>query len=300
VHVANIGRPALALLRGGYGGSWPLLSETPGDRVGSSPISWGGGGGMKGIAWVQAQDDALRAGWCNPRVSGQDIAIALGVTHAAVHHRARKLGLGRIEYSPEAPRLFKIDGKVAVVWTPGDGGHLIKIDRSDLDWFLTYPGGWYAHAEHGGHYVYSREKPHQKLHRLLLDATPSQLVDHENRNGLDNTRSNLRLVTPAQNCHNSGPRRRARSAYKGVWLHRPTGLFGGCVKGPDGHRHSIGYYRTEEEAARAHDALAKMFRHEYAFLNLPEHQLSDDDIMRHPSLRRAYVRVMRHRLQDAA
>jgi hypothetical protein len=255
---------------------------------------------MTGIAWVPAQDDALRAGWCNPRVTGFDIAITLDVPFYAVHHRARKLGLGRKAYSPEAPKLLKIERETAVVWVSGAGGHLIKIDRSDLDWFLTYPGGWYVHAEHGGYYVYARSRPFRKLHRLLLDAKPGQLVDHKNRDGLDNTRSNLRLATSTQNAHNSGPRGHARSTYKGVWLHRLSGLFCGCVKGPDGHRHSIGYYRTEEEAARAHDALAKMFRHEYAFLNLPEHQLSDDDIMRHPSLRRAYVRVMRHRLQDAA
>lgn len=248
---------------------------------------------MKGIAWVSGQDEALRAGWNNPYVTAIDIAIVLDVPLLAVRSRANKLRLGDKAYIPAPPRLVKIERSVAHLCIPGDGGkHVVKISERDLQWFISYEAGWFAHTSQGKVYVYSRDRPPKKLHRLLLNPADTELVDHVNRDGLDNTRNNLRLATHSQNAHNSGPRRQARSVYKGVWLHRPTGLFGGVVTGPDGHRHSIGYYRTEEQAARAHDALAKMFRREFAFQNLPNEQMSDDDIMRHPSLRRAYERVI--------
>ncbi len=69
------------------------------------------------------------------------------------------------------------------------------VDDADLPlvahwkWQL-HPGG-YAQAC-GGRY----------MHRIILGAKKGQCVDHINRDGLMNVRSNLRIVTQAQNLKN--------------------------------------------------------------------------------------------------
>jgi hypothetical protein len=118
------------------------------------------------------------------------------------------------------------------------------------------------------------------------------LVDHINRNGLDNRVANLRTATSAQNCHNSGRRNFSASQYKGVWRH-VSGLFGGAITDPSGVRRSIGYYHTERQAARAHDALARHYRGEFAFQNIPDDPMTGQEISSNVSLAREFDRHQR-------
>jgi hypothetical protein len=63
------------------------------------------------------------------------------------------------------------------------------------------------------------------LHRFLLDAPRHMMVDHINGNTLDNRRTNLRLVTPAQNQWNRRRNSTHKSTrYKGVCVTK-TGMF---------------------------------------------------------------------------
>lgn len=244
---------------------------------------------MRGApGWTPQQNEALIAGYRNPRVTAEDIADVLMVTADSVKNQARKLGL--ISHRRIPPKLISVKDSVATFRLPGAGGGFsILIDDSDAEWFSSFSHGWLVHLDQGSvPYVYSR-RPSGKLHRLLLNAAPGQLVDHKNRNGLDNRRANLRLADTKQNCHNSGPRTHARSQYKGVWQH-PNGRYHGRVKAPDGRRYTTGYHHSEVEAARAHDALVKLFRGDFAYLNFPDDPLSAAEIMAHPALRRIYER----------
>ena len=58
------------------------------------------------------------------------------------------------------------------------------------------------------------------MHRKIVGATKGQLVDHINRNGLDNRRCNLRFVTDSQNKYNCGKTKSNTSGFKGVVWHR--------------------------------------------------------------------------------
>lgn len=105
------------------------------------------------------------------------------------------------------------------------------------------------------------------MHKMVCPAPDGMIVDHINRNSLDNRKVNLRAATQRQNVWNRKfNRKRGKSRYNGIrwdknrekWQVRLT---------INGRRESFGYYADEIEAAKAYDRVAKKYRGEYAFLN---------------------------------
>ena len=133
-----------------------------------------------------------------------------------------------------------------------------------------YAMGWDRHA-----------KKQVALHRVMLDAPKGMVVDHINRNGLDNRRSNLRLCTHKENMQNRRANSKNSTGYKGVRLTKSGKKYIArvCQK-LDGKtvEHYLGTYDTPEEAARAYDAKAIELFGEYASLNFPEeHNRKDSE-----------------------
>lgn len=121
--------------------------------------------------------------------------------------------------------------------------------------------------------TYARTCHGLQVHRLLMDPLPGLVVDHVNHDGLDNRRSNLRVVTQSLNNANSRKQRRATtSRYKGVY--RRADIVGaGCwyarIK-VDGHTRGLGLHASEVEAARAYNRAAVEAWGPHAFLNVIE------------------------------
>lgn len=55
-----------------------------------------------------------------------------------------------------------------------------------------------------------------RLHRQLMNAPKDYVVDHINRNPLDNRKENLRIVTVKKNAENANLRKRNKSGFSGV------------------------------------------------------------------------------------
>lgn len=123
------------------------------------------------------------------------------------------------------------------------------IDEQDI-WLLTRYSFLPVYKSSSGYQmIYDPES--QKvmlLHRVIAGAKKGDVVDHINRNKLDNRRSNLRLVTQSQNTFNSPKRKGTKSIYRGV-----TKSKSGTWVANYRMRH-IGCFKTEIEAARAYDA----------------------------------------------
>lgn len=105
------------------------------------------------------------------------------------------------------------------------------------------------------------------MHRRIIKAPDGLFVDHINRNGLDNRKANLRIVTAQQNSWNSRMgTSRAKSKFKGVTWDGKKKKWRARIY-IDNKLQSLGSFNDEKAAARAYDLAAEKYRGEYAFLN---------------------------------
>lgn len=107
------------------------------------------------------------------------------------------------------------------------------------------------------------------LHNLIMPNKDKNLqIDHKNRNILDNTRYNLRLLTHSQNQFNRPKQANNTSGYKGVTLHKKNNKYVAHIR-LLGKLVYLGSFGIAEEAARAYDKAAKTNIGEVAILNFP-------------------------------
>jgi hypothetical protein len=109
------------------------------------------------------------------------------------------------------------------------------------------------------------------MHRLILNAAPGQLVDHINRNPLDNQRTNLRLATPRQNGQNKRISRLSHTHLKGVGWHKRRCRYHARIQF-QGIRYHLGFFDDAREAALAYDAAARTLFGEFALCNYPDEE----------------------------
>ena len=119
--------------------------------------------------------------------------------------------------------------------------------------------------------VYARAFPNGKgiyLHQIIVGSKPGERIDHKDRDGLNNTKANLRYpITQTQNMGNAGFKPGA-TGFRGVCLHKPTGKYvAGLYR--HGIRYHLGYFPSAEDAARAYDVAALQHFGEFATLNFP-------------------------------
>lgn len=147
------------------------------------------------------------------------------------------------------------DGSIAIV-------DVADIERvSQYSWFITKTKNVvYAAARINGAIV--------RLHRFIMEARPTQIVDHIDRDGLNNRRDNLRFCTSAENGRNVGSKL-GESGFRGVYKKAKGGRFEARIKVHPENIY-IGTYDTPEEAAIARDKAARELHGEFAVLNFPE------------------------------
>lgn len=146
-------------------------------------------------------------------------------------------------------------------------GMVALIDADDMA-AVHAAGAWYANWT-GNRWYAAKYKPGGGVVRLHTFLTDWPFVDHINGNGLDNRRTNLRPATRAQNSANAHMGRNNTSGYKGVSLHKASGLWRAYIGGGGRTRVELGLFTTPEEAALAYDEAAVARWGEYARPNFP-------------------------------
>jgi len=157
------------------------------------------------------------------------------------------------------------------------------VDEVDYQRLRLWEYKWFRLVCNNTTYIRSIQK--QKtllLHRLLLGLIGSPrkvVVDHIDHNGLNNTRSNLRITDRRGNSRNRRKQKskKAFSDYKGVaWVGYDSKInpWKAQIWMPDRKQKSLGCYPTETEAAQAYNRAAIELFGTMAYLNdlsLPDH-----------------------------
>lgn len=94
-------------------------------------------------------------------------------------------------------------------------GQIATVSDEDYDYLLDF--NWYL----SGNYAYRFKEIMLPMHlevvtRMGLKVNLGMLIDHEDRNTLNNQRNNLRILTPSQNNYNSKIPKDNTSGFKGV------------------------------------------------------------------------------------
>lgn len=166
-----------------------------------------------------------------------------------------------------------------VIEIPLTQGQVAYIDAVDADlaqykWFARFQ----SHYANGGEFHATRntrltgeKRATELMHRVILSRIldrpllRSEIVDHKNRNPLDNRRENLRLATISQNSMNAGIRSDNDSGYKGVCWRKDKQKWEAYIKF-NGKRQFLGYFGTPQSAHKAYCIAAKEMFGEFARL----------------------------------
>jgi hypothetical protein len=119
------------------------------------------------------------------------------------------------------------------------------------------------------------------LHRVIYEMEhgpipPDKIIDHIDRNTLNNAKENLRAVTPHQSGCNRGKQANNTSGYIGVCWDKSNNKWKAYIREKNGKNRHIGRYDTAEEAARAYDQAA-VERGDICELNFPEEHRALDE-----------------------
>lgn len=99
-------------------------------------------------------------------------------------------------------------------------GRFALIDDDDFDIVSMFTWHYRKVDDILGYACTNYKARYPQMHRLIMRKhlidNPSMLVDHRDKNGLNNQKLNLRLATPGQNNLNRRIQRNNKSGYTGV------------------------------------------------------------------------------------
>lgn len=169
---------------------------------------------------------------------------------------------------------------------PLNKGLFAQVDDEDFERVSEYR--WSISSRKSSSILYAvhtnQDNRSISMHRFIMGCKnrDGKLVDHKDRNGLNNQKSNLRFCTHSENMSNRSSHKGSTSKYLGVYrqiikakrfkkkLNKETVsvYYSWASRITVNKKHiSLGNFRKEEDAAKAYDAAARKYHGEFASLN---------------------------------
>lgn len=149
-------------------------------------------------------------------------------------------------------------GDLALIELKNAAGEVVShalIDTEDLP--LVEGKRWRGH----GGYVSGPDS--LSLHRVVMRASPGDIVDHINRCPLDNRKQNLRFTNAQGNSRNKSLQVNNDSGVTGVGWHKGAKMWNARIT-LSGKVTSLGYYHDFEEAKKVRQEAERMYFGEFA------------------------------------
>ncbi len=138
------------------------------------------------------------------------------------------------------------------------------VDDADYERVSRY--GWYAHFKPNTGRFYARANDkrlrQRAMPRFILGAPESIQVDHRDRDGLNNQRTNMRLATNSQNAANR-PAMKGHTLPKGVSFDQKENRYRAGIE-CNGQRYRSKRMTNAEDAAAWYGAKARAMFGEFA------------------------------------
>jgi hypothetical protein len=137
----------------------------------------------------------------------------------------------------------------------------VIVDDEDYEHLSRH--GWHQANGYACRHISSIPDIREYMHRAVNNTPEGFVTDHINGNKLDNRKANLRTADTSQNAMNYSKKSGAANPYRGVSLHKKSGLWRARVMI---HKKEVllGYFKTPEEAKQARDEGATMLFKEFA------------------------------------
>lgn len=146
-------------------------------------------------------------------------------------------------------------------------GYSATVDRWDYWRLINH--NWHADIQvlkNGNLIIYAvRKTPAEngkrqrlQMHREILAPPDDLLVDHKDKNGLNNTRQNLRAVTARENNYNMD-RAPNKHGFTGVSFDSSRCRWRTVIKLPNGQRKFLGRFKTPEEASKRYQEAVSLY-----------------------------------------
>jgi hypothetical protein len=169
-----------------------------------------------------------------------------------------------LRYEPETGFLF---------WLPREH-EFFKSDRDCMAWNTRFcEKQAFCHTKALGYQegvvMWNRLYAHRVIWAMQTGTWPENQIDHIDNDPSNNKWVNLRAATRAENSCNKTKKKNSTSKYLGVYLYRDKKTWIAKASKNNKNIH-IGYFKSEEDAARAYDLRAKQVHGEFANLNFGE------------------------------
>ena len=158
---------------------------------------------------------------------------------------------------------------------PLNKGMVALVDDEDYERCMQYK--WFAKKQSVHNYYAYRnvsigDKKHKRqvslsLHRFVLGLVGvNVIIDHKDRDTLNDQKDNLRICTTSQNCMNKRKRSNSNCDLRGVQIDKRNNKFT-CVIWQEKKNIHLGSYITKEEAGHVRDFWSAYFHKDFANFN---------------------------------